>query len=106
MLRALSEEEEQKSQKMKEKMDKLTDEIMTLREAISSTEEVMSADDRAFLKVAIQIYIILKETSYSCDYIFRYYLHAYQRSLRKTEAAHFLKTLILLLQNYKKTSER
>lgn len=59
MLRALSEEEEQKSQKMKEKMDKLTDEIMTLREAISSTEEAMSADDMAFLKVAIQIYIIL-----------------------------------------------
>ncbi len=74
-LRALSEEEEQKSQRMKEKMDKLTDEIMTLREAISSTEEVMSADDRAFLKVEIQIYIILKETAYSCDYIFRYYMH-------------------------------
>ncbi len=59
MLRALSEEEEQKSQKMKETMDKLTDEIMTLREAISSTEEAMSADDMAFLKVAIQICIIL-----------------------------------------------
>lgn len=60
MLRALSEEEEQKSQKMKEKMDKLTDEIMTLREAISSTE-AMSADDMAFLKVAIylSIYICL-----------------------------------------------
>uniref|UniRef100_A0A671PTF1 B30.2/SPRY domain-containing protein n=1 Tax=Sinocyclocheilus anshuiensis TaxID=1608454 RepID=A0A671PTF1_9TELE len=42
MLRALSEEEEQKSQKMKEKMDKLTDAIMTLREAISSTEEAMT----------------------------------------------------------------
>jgi len=51
MLRALSEEEEQKSQQMKDKMDRLTDDIMTLREAISSSEEAMSADDMAFLKV-------------------------------------------------------
>lgn len=61
MLRALSEEEEQKSQNMKEKLDRLTDEIMTLREAISSTEEAMSADDMVFLKVGktYQEYLLL-----------------------------------------------
>lgn len=63
MLRALSEEEEQKSQNMKEKLDRLTDEIMTLREAISSTEEAMSAENMVFLKVGktYQEYLLLFE---------------------------------------------
>lgn len=51
MLRALSEEEEQKSQKMKERMDRLTDEIMTLQEAIRSTEEAMNEHELLFLRV-------------------------------------------------------
>ncbi|XP_056326037.1 E3 ubiquitin-protein ligase TRIM39 [Danio aesculapii] len=50
VLRALSEEEERKSQKMKEQMDRLTDEITTLRETVSSAEEAMSAEDKPFLK--------------------------------------------------------
>ncbi|XP_036427936.1 E3 ubiquitin-protein ligase TRIM39 [Colossoma macropomum] len=50
ILSALKEEEEQKSRKMKEKMDRLADEIMSLTEIINSTEEAMGSDDIAFLK--------------------------------------------------------
>ncbi|XP_051530840.1 nuclear factor 7, brain-like [Myxocyprinus asiaticus] len=50
MLRALKEEEEQKSQMIKEKMDRLTEEITTLKEAIRSTEEAMGDDDMPFLR--------------------------------------------------------
>lgn len=71
MLRALSEEEEQKSQNMKEKLDRLTDEIMTLREAISSTEEAMSADDMVFLKVG---------KTYQ-EYCFYFYLNSIDKNM-------------------------
>ncbi|XP_056627525.1 E3 ubiquitin-protein ligase TRIM39 [Triplophysa dalaica] len=50
MLRALGEEEEQKSEKMTEMMDRLTDEIMTLQEAIRSKEEAMNEDELQFLR--------------------------------------------------------
>lgn len=36
---------------MKEKMDRLTDEIMTLQEAIRSAEEAMNEDEVLFLRV-------------------------------------------------------
>lgn len=55
MLRALGEEEEQKSEKMTETMDRLTDEIMTLQEAIRSREEAMNEDELQFLRVRKQI---------------------------------------------------
>ncbi|XP_072524050.1 E3 ubiquitin-protein ligase TRIM39 [Salminus brasiliensis] len=50
ILNALKEEEEQKSRKMKEKMDRLTDEITSLADLINSTEEAMSSEDTDFLK--------------------------------------------------------
>ncbi|TRY90020.1 hypothetical protein DNTS_029625 [Danionella cerebrum] len=50
MLRKVSEEEEQKSRKLKERMDSLSEETRTLTEAVDSAEEAMSAPDRDFLK--------------------------------------------------------
>ncbi|KAG9267445.1 E3 ubiquitin-protein ligase TRIM39-like [Astyanax mexicanus] len=50
ILNAVKEEEEQKSRKMKEKMERLTDEITALADIINSTEEAMSSEDTEFLK--------------------------------------------------------
>ncbi|XP_017338638.2 zinc-binding protein A33 [Ictalurus punctatus] len=50
MLAALMEEEEQKSGKIKEKIDRLTEEIMSLTETIKYTEEAISSEDFEFLK--------------------------------------------------------
>lgn len=51
ILNALKAEQEQKSRKMKERMDRLADEIMSLTEIITSTEEAMGSEDTEFLKV-------------------------------------------------------
>ncbi|XP_026869049.2 E3 ubiquitin-protein ligase TRIM39 [Electrophorus electricus] len=50
ILNTLKEEEELKTRKMKEKLDRLTDEITSLMEIISSTEQVMNSEDFVFLK--------------------------------------------------------
>ncbi|XP_078023789.1 nuclear factor 7, ovary-like [Epinephelus lanceolatus] len=46
---ALKEEEEQKSQMMKEKMEALSREIAALSDTVRATEEVLSAEDVSFL---------------------------------------------------------
>lgn len=51
MLTALKEEEEQKSLRMKEKIDRLTEEITSLIETIKTTEEAIAYEDFEFLKV-------------------------------------------------------
>ncbi len=48
---ALREEEEQKSQMMKEKIEKMSREISSLSESIRAIEEAMKADDVTFLQV-------------------------------------------------------
>ena len=50
-LAALREEEEQKSQMMKEKIEKMSREISSLSDTIRAIEEEMSADDIIFLQV-------------------------------------------------------
>ncbi|XP_030631810.1 zinc-binding protein A33 [Chanos chanos] len=50
VLLALKEEEEQKSQKMKDKMERLVRDIASLQDIINTTEETMSSDDLMFLK--------------------------------------------------------
>ncbi|XP_035271090.1 tripartite motif-containing protein 35-like [Anguilla anguilla] len=47
---ALREEEEQKSQRMKERVEKMTREISSLTEAITALEQEMRADDISFLQ--------------------------------------------------------
>ncbi|XP_028824710.1 nuclear factor 7, brain [Denticeps clupeoides] len=49
-LNSLKEEEEQKTQKMKEQLDKLAGEIASLADTINSAEEAMDTDDVTFLK--------------------------------------------------------
>ncbi|XP_066518792.1 nuclear factor 7, brain [Hoplias malabaricus] len=49
-LNTLKEEEEEKSRKMREKIDRLADDIMSLTEIINSTEEAMKSEDTDFLK--------------------------------------------------------
>ena len=48
---ALKEEEEQKSQMMKEKIEKMSREISSLSDTIRAIEEKMKADDITFLEV-------------------------------------------------------
>ena len=48
---ALREEEEQKSQMMKEKIEKMSREISSLSDTIRAIEEEMEADDVTFLQV-------------------------------------------------------
>ena len=48
---ALREEEEQKSQMMKEKIEKMSREISSLSDTIRAIEEEMGADDITFLQV-------------------------------------------------------
>lgn len=50
---ALREEEEQKSQRMKEKMEKLSRDISSLSDTIRAIEEEMRAEDVSFLQVRI-----------------------------------------------------
>ncbi|XP_046709280.1 zinc-binding protein A33 isoform X2 [Silurus meridionalis] len=50
MLAALKEDEEKKSHKMKDKIDRLTQEIASLIETINSTEEAIASEDFEFLK--------------------------------------------------------
>ncbi|TSK14891.1 Nuclear factor 7, ovary [Bagarius yarrelli] len=50
LLTALKEEEEQKSRKMKEKIDRLTEEITSLTATMRSTEEAIASEDFEFLK--------------------------------------------------------
>ena len=47
----MREEEEQKSQMMKEKIEKMTSEISSLSDTIRAIEEKMGADDITFLQV-------------------------------------------------------
>ena len=53
---ALREEEEQKSQMMKEKIEKMSREISSLSDTIRAIEEQMGADDVTFLQVRITFY--------------------------------------------------
>ena len=55
---ALREEEEQKSQMMKEKIEKMSREISSLSDTIRAIEEKMGADDITFLQVRT-IYTVL-----------------------------------------------
>ncbi|KAG7491401.1 hypothetical protein MATL_G00003260 [Megalops atlanticus] len=50
LIAALKEEEEQKSQKMKEKIDKMANEIASLSDIIKMVEEEMEAEDISFLQ--------------------------------------------------------
>ncbi|KAL2078542.1 hypothetical protein ACEWY4_026227 [Coilia grayii] len=50
VISALKEEEDQKSRKMKDRLEKLTGEIASLIDAISTIEEAMDTDDMLFLK--------------------------------------------------------
>ncbi|XP_076855542.1 E3 ubiquitin-protein ligase TRIM39 [Brachyhypopomus gauderio] len=50
ILNSLKEEEEIKARKMKEKLDRLKDEISSLMETINSAEEAMASEDFVFLK--------------------------------------------------------
>src|SRR4029434_1738635 len=56
---ALWEEEEQKSQMMKEKIEKMSREISSLSDTIRAIEEEMGADDITFLQVCIMTLKIL-----------------------------------------------
>ena len=50
---ALREEEEQKSQRMKERVDKMTKEISSRSDTIRALEQNMKAEDISFLQVSI-----------------------------------------------------
>ncbi|XP_034530301.1 putative tripartite motif-containing protein 75 [Notolabrus celidotus] len=50
LMTQLKQEEEEKSQRMSEKIDRISDDIRVLRNSISETEEVMGLDDLRLLK--------------------------------------------------------
>ena len=54
-LAAVREEEEQKSQMMKEKIEKMRREISSLSDTIRAIEGVMGADDITFLQVFLSV---------------------------------------------------
>ena len=54
---ALREEEEQKSQMMKEKIEKMSREISSLSDTIRAIEEEIGADDITFLQVGPMLYL-------------------------------------------------
>ena len=56
-LAAQREEEEQKSQMMKEKIEKMSREISSLSDTIRAIEEEMGADDITFLQVGPMLYL-------------------------------------------------
>ena len=56
-LAALREEEEQKSQMMKKKIEKMSREISSLSDTIRSIEKEMKADDITFLQVGPMLYL-------------------------------------------------
>ncbi|XP_041668107.1 E3 ubiquitin-protein ligase TRIM35 [Cheilinus undulatus] len=50
LMSQLKQEEEEKSQRMKEKIDRISDDIRVLKSSIRETEETMGLEDLAFLK--------------------------------------------------------
>ena len=56
-LAALREEEKQKSQMMKKKIEKMSREISSLSDTIRAIEEEMGADDITFLQVGPMLYL-------------------------------------------------
>ncbi len=51
LMAELKQEEEEKSQRMKEKIDKISNDIQMLNNSLRETEEDMGLDDFLFLKV-------------------------------------------------------
>ena len=51
LMSSIKEEEEEKSRKMKERMERIMDDIACLTDAIRETEEAMAVEDVIFLKV-------------------------------------------------------
>lgn len=53
LMSQLKQEEEEKTQKMREKIDKISEDIRVLSNSIRETEEIMGLDDLLFLKVSV-----------------------------------------------------
>lgn len=60
------EEEEQKSQMMKEKTEGLSREISTLSDTIKSIEEELRADDISFLQVRLALSEFIQMAGWEC----------------------------------------
>lgn len=67
LMSQLKQEEEEKSQRMKEKIERINNDINVLTSSIRETEEAMGLDDFVFLKV---IAIPRKQGGSNCKILF------------------------------------
>lgn len=67
LMSELKQEEEEKSQRMKEKIDRINNDIQVLTSSIRETEEAMGLDDFVFLKV---IPIPRQQGASNCEILF------------------------------------